>query len=125
MENKELEEPEQALTEQENNTSLSKPRRGRPPGAKNKTTVFKEAMAGHFRHIAEKEVPAVLETLFERAKNGDMKAIKIVMDKLVAPARAEDEGKMKGGLVVNISVGSMEAAQAIEIEDAEYEEVYD
>lgn len=131
MENKELDKSEQALIEEENNTSVEhsentsvvKRPRGRPPGAKNKTTIFKEAMVGEFQNIAEKEVPAVLEKLFEKAKGGDIKAIKIVMDKLVAPARSEDDTVKKGGITVNISVGSMEAAQAIDIEDAEYEEI--
>ena len=95
---------------------------GRPPGSLNKNTLFKEAMTDEFRSQSEKQVRDVLEVLFKKAKGGDMKAIKLVMDRLISPVRSEDQKRESGQLVVNISVGSMEEAQAIEINSYEKED---
>ena len=102
-----------------------KPRgRGRPPGAKNKDTLFKELMTGQFQDIAAVNVKKTIEVLFEKAQEGDMKAIKLVLDRVVPVTKAVDLADMdKKGLTINISVGSMEEAQAAIIEDAEYSEV--
>lgn len=97
-------------------------KRGRPPGSPNKNTIFKEAMTTEFRAQSEKQVRDVLEVLFKKAKGGDLKAIKLVMDRLIAPVRDEQKKESSGHLVVNISVGSMEAAQAIEIDENNYTE---
>jgi hypothetical protein len=121
-ENKEIEENEQAVVVSEDIKSIRKP--GRPPGAKNKNTMFKELMAGEFQSTAEKDIKDVLSVLFKKAKNGDLKAIKLVMDRLIAPIRSEDDKVEKHGLVVNITVGSMEQAQAVTLE-GEYNEIED
>jgi len=96
---------------------------GRPPGAKNKDTIFKELMTGNFQSRAIKDIEKVYSVLFEKAHNGDMKAIKLVLDRVVPVTKAVDANQIKGGVTVSINVGSLEAAQAITIEDAEYEEV--
>ena len=107
------------------------PRRGRPPGAKNKDTLFKELMTGKFQDMAAKNVGRTLQVLFEKAHAGDMKAIKLVLDRVVPVTKAVDLADMeKKGLVVNISVGHLESVQVQGgggdvIEDAEYTEIKD
>lgn len=99
---------------------------GRPPGAKNKETLFKELMSGQFQDIAEKNIEKTFSVLFERAHEGDMKAIKLIMDRVIPASKSVDMNDMeKKGLTVNISVGSMEQA-TIEgeiIEDGVFTEV--
>jgi hypothetical protein len=101
-------------------------RRGRPKGAKNKDTLFKELMTGKFQDIAVEHVEKTIAVLFQKAHQGDMKAIKLIMDRVVPVTKAVDLADMeKKGLTINISVGSMEDAQAegAIIEDADYTEV--
>ena len=96
---------------------------GRPPGAKNKDTVFKELMTGKFQDVAAAKVEKVINVLFEKANDGDMKAIKLIMDRVVPVTKAVDLADMeKKGLTVNITVGDMMQAQTKGemIEDAEY-----
>ena len=100
-------------------------RRGRPPGAKNKDTLFKELMTGNFQSKAISDIEKVYEVLFKRAHEGDMKAIKMVLDRVVPVTKAVDADQIKGGVSISINVGSLEAAQAItveEMEDGEWEE---
>lgn len=97
---------------------------GRPPGSKNKDTLFKELMTGQFQSKAIADIEKVYSVLFEKAHAGDMKAIKMVLDRVVPVQKAADGTMSKGGITVSITVGSMEDAQAAEIiEDAEYTEV--
>jgi hypothetical protein len=102
-----------------------KPIMGRPKGAKNKDTLFKELMTGSFQETARNKVERTFEVLFEKAHEGDMKAIKLIMDRIVPVTKAVDLADMeKKGLTINISVGNMEDAQVQGeiIEDAEWEE---
>ena len=83
-------------------------------------------MTTKFQDIAQVNVQKTIEVLFERAHDGDMKAIKLIMDRVVPVTKAVDLADMeKKGLTINISVGSMEEAQAEGeiIEDADYTEV--
>lgn len=99
---------------------------GRPKGAKNKDTLFKELMTNNFQDIAKVNIEKTFEVLFKKAHEGDMKAIKLVLDRVVPVTKAVDLADMeKKGLVINISVGNMEDAQVQGevIEDAEFEEV--
>lgn len=109
--------------------ALQKKKRGRPPGAKNKDTIFKELMTGEFQSLATQEVKKVFGVLFEKAKEGDMTAIKMIMDRVVPASKAIDlEKATSGGITVHISVGSLEDSPLVAgeiIEDAEFEEVKD
>lgn len=105
-------------------------KRGRPPGAKNKNTIFKELMQDEFRTLATTEVPKVLGVLFEKAKEGDISAIKMVMDRIVPVHKATDSEALSksGGLTVNVTIGDLEGpvqASGEVIEDAEYTVVED
>ena len=111
-------------------------RRGRPKGAKNKDTLFKEMMTTKFQDIAQERIEKTFEILFKKVEEGDLKAIKLVLDRVVPVTKAVDLADMeKKGLTINISVGSMEEAQAQEeayqqeaalvIEDGEFTEIED
>ncbi len=96
---------------------------GRPPGSKNKDTLFKELMTGQFQSKAIEDIEKVYDVLFKKAHEGDLKAIKLVLDRVVPVSKAVDSESVKGGVSVSIHVGSMEEAQGITIEDAEFTEV--
>ncbi len=122
-ENKELTVRKDPVEAQENNKPIVPRGRGRPPGAKNKDTLFKELMTTKFQDIATKDVERTIQVLFEKAKEGDMKAIKIVLDRVVPVTKAVDLADMeKKGLTVNISIGNLEESGQV-IEDVEYAEV--
>jgi len=63
-----LEQPEQALTTTEE-TPLVKNKGGRPKGAKNKDTLFKELMSGRFQERAKSDIERVYTVLFDKAHN--------------------------------------------------------
>ena len=115
--------PSVPVAKQKQEGLVVKPR-GRPPGSKNKETLFKEMMSDKFQVKATTEVSKVLDVLFKKAQGGDMKAIKMVLDRIVPTTRSVDLEQMeKGGLSINISVGSLEQLHKEDIEDADYTEV--
>ena len=59
---------------------------GRPKGVKNKTTLFKEAMREGFENLLEKEGKKVFLAVVEKAKDGDMTAAKLILDRIVPVA---------------------------------------
>ena len=114
---------EAPLEEVEPAKDVVKRKPGRPPGAKNKDTLFKELMTGSFQSKAIADIEKVYSVLFEKAHKGDMKAIKMVLDRVVPVSKAVDLADMeKGGITVNVSVGALEGVKE-DIEDAEYNEV--
>ena len=79
---------------------------GRPKGAKNKTTLFKEVMKNGFEDELEKEFHAVLRAVISKAKEGDMSAAKMLIDRAVPVTKAvdinaSDLGKT-GGVTIHI-----------------------
>ena len=114
---------EAPLEEVEPAKDIAKRKPGRPPGSKNKDTLFKELMTGSFQSKAIADIEKVYSVLFEKAHKGDMKAIKMVLDRVVPVSKAVDLADMeKGGITVNVSVGALEGVKE-DIEDAEYNEV--
>lgn len=98
---------------------------GRPPGAKNKDTIFKELMKEDFQALATTEVKKVFKVLFEKAQDGDIQAIKLVLDRVIPPNKAVDIAEKGGsGLSVSITIGNLEESPIITgevIEDGEFE----
>ena len=99
---------------------------GRPLGSKNKTTLFKEAMKEGFENLLEKEGKAVFMAVVEKAKDGDMSAAKMILDRVVPVTKAVDHTidgvSGKGGVTINIeklvaSTGKIDEFEG-EIEDA-------
>lgn len=81
-------------------------------------------MQEDFQALASTEVRKVFAVLFEKAQDGDMQAIKMVLDRVVPATKAVDLDQVgKKGLTVNITVGSLEDIQAEEVIDGEFVEV--
>lgn len=96
--------------------------RGRPPGAKNKATLFKEVVREGFEKKLQRDFKKVLDTVVDRAVKGDMKAAKLLLDRVIPMNKAIDATALsKGGLEINISVGRME--DNIEAIEADFTEV--
>lgn len=82
---------------------------GRQKGVKNKTTLFKEAMKEGFEKILEKESKAVFMAVVAKAKEGDMTAAKLILDRVIPVTKAGEGTEGKGATQVVINVSGMEA----------------
>jgi len=89
---------------------IVKSKGGRPPGSKNKTTLFKEAMRGGFENILERDGLRVFEAVVSKAIEGDMTAAKLIMDRVLPTSKAIDLDALEksAGLSISINVGSLE-----------------
>lgn len=79
--------------------------RGRPKGSKNKATILREALAQDFDKALKKEFSEIMDALVSQAKKGDMKAIKIIMDRVVPVTKAveiNDKSGKSQGIYINI-----------------------
>ena len=63
---------------------------GRPKGAKNKTTLVKEAIKGHWDELMITKARAVFDKTVELALEGDTQCIKMIMDRAVPVSKAVD-----------------------------------
>jgi len=113
---------------------------GRPPGAKNKTTLFKEAMRDGFETLLETEGEKVFRAVVDKAlgeiirdKSGkivrdeegnpvrqgaDMTAAKLIMDRIM-PVADVTGAKASGNMQVVINVDSMTAEPNITVMEPE------
>jgi len=83
--------------------------KGRPKGAKNKTTLFKEIMQEGFEKKMETDFKKVIQVVIDQAKNGDMKAAKMLFDRVIPVSKAVDlENLGKKGISISINVGDMD-----------------
>lgn len=92
-----------------------KKKNGRPVGSKNKETLFKEQMQVLFEKKISKDFEDVLMTVVQAAKDGDMVAARMLMDRVVPVSKAVDLdelGKSKG-ISIEINVGSLEEPKVI------------
>lgn len=114
-------EPDQDTPVNAENTALKlRNKGGRPKGSKNKDTLFKELMTQDFQQVAKKDILAVYRVLFDKAKNGDMKAIKLVLDRVVPVTKAIDLEELEtGGIQININVGEMKTDPALDVDFVE------
>jgi hypothetical protein len=77
--------------------------RGRPKGVKNKTTLFKEAMKEGFENLLEKEGKRVFQAVVEKAKDGDMTAAKLILDRIIPVADVTGvKGSGQTQVVINV-----------------------
>ena len=119
---------------------------GRPKGAKNKTTLFKEAMRNGFESLLETEGEKVFRAVVDKAlgeivrgKDGkplldeegnpvrqgaDMTAAKLIMDR-VMPVADVTGAKASGNMQVVINVDSMTTEPTITVMDADKDVVSD
>lgn len=81
--------------------------RGRPKGAKNKSTLLREAMQQKADRLLSKEVPAVLAVVIKAAKGGDMSAAKMILDRAVPVKKADDGDGDNGNKLVQITIQNL------------------
>ena len=77
---------------------------GRPKGARNKSTLLREAMEQKVDRKLSREIPQVLDVVIRAAKGGDMSAAKMLLDRAVPVQKATD-GTDKGptnGITIRI-----------------------
>jgi len=100
-------------------------RSGREKGSKNKSTLLREALKNDFEEQLKKDFIHVVKAVIDKAKDGDMTAAKLLLDRAVP---VSDNNKKQtiplgeGGLVINIEkLVTHPNAQLIEgdIEEAE------
>ena len=86
-------------------------RKGRPKGAKNKTTIFKEVIREGFEERLLVEGMNVLDAVISKAKEGDMTAAKLLLDRILPTSKAIDLEQLEKskGLSISINVGSFES----------------
>lgn len=95
---------------------------GRPPGSRNKTTLFKEAMREGFENKLEKDGMRVFDAVVQKAIEGDMAAAKMIMDRVV-PVQEQSSGvKGAGNIVINVSgmeakIGVMDSGESGALRD--------
>ena len=114
------------------NKEVAERKPGRPPGAKNKTTLVREALQNGFEEELEKGFLDVARAVIQQAKNGCRQSQKMLLDRVVPTVHSkseEDENSFAGG--VQIFIGTLgDTGSAVEvhgsttvIEDAQYTEV--
>lgn len=77
---------------------------GRPKGAKNKATVLNEI-------LSDKDKDAIIAKVVERAKEGDIQAIKIVMDRIFPSLKAMEISTGDADQGVQINIGSLSTSE--------------
>lgn len=83
--------------------------KGRPKGAKNKTTIFKEIMHEGFEASMQKKFQKVIKVVIDKAIEGDMKAAKMLFDRVIPVSKAVDLDSLgKKGISISIYVGEMD-----------------
>lgn len=94
---------------------------GRPKGAKNRTTLVKEALKGGWDDLMIKKARDVFEKMVDMALDGDTQCIKMVMDRAVPVTKAVDinaaDLTKTGGIVIHIEKLVTEPAKGQDIED--------
>jgi hypothetical protein len=94
---------------------------GRPPGARNKATVIAEL-------LLQGEAEAMMRSAIERAKAGDMAALRMCLDRLVPPCRhrtvafelppltsARDAASALAAITAGVAAGELTPAEAGEL----------
>ena len=81
--------------------------KGRPKGAKNKSTLLREAMQSKADRLLSKEVPKVLAVVIAAAKAGDMSAAKMILDRAVPVKKADDGDGDNGNKLVQITIQNL------------------
>jgi len=85
---------------------------GRPAGSKNKTTMLAEAIKGDFEKSLKANFRVIMNVLIEKAKEGDMQAIKMLLDKSMPNAQHEQERSVKD-YGINITISDMSSKEIV------------
>ena len=83
--------------------------KGRPKGAKNKSTIYKEIMHEGFEASMAKKFKKVVDVVIAQALTGDMKAAKMLFDRVIPVSKAVDLDSLgKKGVSISVYVGEMD-----------------
>lgn len=112
-----------SMEKKNKNLEKRKSKGGRPKGAKNKSTLLKEAMESEATDLIVKHFPSVVEKACELAAQGDTRAMKLLFDRIIPVKKASDRDPSLANKGVTIIVQGAEAKETETIEDAVFEEV--
>lgn len=74
---------------------------GRPPNTKNKlANLRKEVELAVLEHVSVEKIKRIINKVVERAEAGDMRAAKLILDKVVSNAGPGDDAEDNGRTVV-------------------------
>tara|TARA_R100000458_G_C8274503_1_gene249454 strand:- start:1348 stop:1773 length:426 start_codon:yes stop_codon:yes gene_type:complete len=110
---------------------------GRTKGSKNKLTLLQNGLIDQFAGEMNKEFKAVIKTVIREAKNGDMTAARLLLDRAIPARKAVEHYGAQDGNNIVINIKGLEDvnlnAQPFddyddddendELIDAEYEEI--
>lgn len=77
---------------------------GRPKGSKNATTLLQEAVLTESQDIILNEFPKIVRAVVKKAAEGDLKAAKLIMDRVIPARKAIEHNQAKGNTGVTIVV---------------------
>lgn len=99
---------------------------GRPKGAKNKTTLFKEAIRDGFEDRLMKDGMKVVDAVVAKAIEGDMTAAKLLLDRILPTTKAIDLDALEKakGLTISLNIGNLEdkVVEGVVVEEGEFSE---
>lgn len=104
---------------------------GKKPGTKNKLTIYREAVLMKQEKKMLQEFPEIIGVLMQKAKDGDMTAMKLYLERVMAAKRVAEENEEKGSQQINIVIQGAKASKIMsktigaefeELEDEEIEE---
>ena len=108
------------------------PKGGRPKGAKNKSTLLREALNNQFEEALQVKFEAVVSAVMQEAIDGNMVAAKMILDRIIPVHKAADFKKISsGGMEITINVAGMEGRpdsvtiDMSDVEEAQFEEEED
>lgn len=99
---------------------------GKKPGTKNKLTIYREAVLMKQEKKMLQEFPEIIGVLMQKAKDGDMTAMKLYLERVMAAKRVAEENEEKGSQQINIVIQGAKASKIMgKTIEAEFEELAD
>jgi len=92
---------------------------GRPKGAVNKATIFKEVVREGFEKTMQKDAKRVIDAVVSKAIEGDMQAAKLLLDRILPTTKAVDLDQLENskGLTITVNVGELTGHPDLEDKD--------
>lgn len=84
---------------------------GKPKGRKNNLTIYREAVLMKQEKKMLQNFPEIIDVLMDRAKAGDMTAMKLYLDRIMAAKKVAEEQEEKGNKQINIVIQGAKAAK--------------
>ena len=100
---------------------------GRKKGSKNRLTLYREAVLMKQEKKLLKNLPEILDVVIKKAKEGDMTATKLFLDRVIAAKKvAEENDENKGPPTINIVIqGAKAKATMGRVVEADFERITD